>query len=110
MFLLVQWVNDRPKTWSVVSVDLLSDGRLRKGKNLVGMVVGINWKRHIHQAIVIESGLDETALECNADALAERELQKSNTSATTSSRKIGNSRKRGASTSNAVSSDTIPGT
>ncbi|CAG7728246.1 unnamed protein product [Allacma fusca] len=73
------------------------------------MVVGINWKRRIHQAIVIEAGLDETALECNADTLAERELQQSNASAKTPSREIGNRRKRGASTSGVVSLDVIPG-
>ncbi|CAG7819409.1 unnamed protein product, partial [Allacma fusca] len=54
---------------------MLADGNLRKGKNLVGRAVGVNWKKRVHQALVVDSGNDETALERTADELAEREYR-----------------------------------
>ncbi|CAG7829921.1 unnamed protein product [Allacma fusca] len=76
MYLLVEWISEVPKTWTVISVNLLADGNLRKGKNLVGRAVGVNWKKRAHQALVVDSGNDETALERTADALAERRKRK----------------------------------
>ncbi|CAG7828233.1 unnamed protein product [Allacma fusca] len=77
MHLLVEWLNEDPKCWSVVSKDQLSDGTLRKSKELLGRTVGIKWKRKVIQAVVVDSG-DEMLLEAQADNLAKELHQREN--------------------------------
>ncbi|CAG7716628.1 unnamed protein product [Allacma fusca] len=75
MHLLVQWIKDTPKSWSVVPREKLADGTLRQSNDLIGRTVGILWKRRTHQAIVIETSLDFGYLEQQADTLAEEQAQ-----------------------------------
>ncbi|CAG7720045.1 unnamed protein product [Allacma fusca] len=73
---LVCWIKDVPKTWSVVSSDVLEDGTKRKSKSLVGKVVNVQWKSKIHPAEVVAAGEDEDVLNCQAHELAKQEFEK----------------------------------
>ncbi|CAG7831623.1 unnamed protein product [Allacma fusca] len=75
MHLLVQWIKEKPKSWSVVPREKLADGTLRQSNDLIGRTVGILWKRRTHQAIVIETCSDFGYLEQQADKLAEEQAQ-----------------------------------
>ncbi|CAG7724104.1 unnamed protein product [Allacma fusca] len=109
MFLLVEWINDRPKTWTVVSTYLLAEGQLRNSKKLVGKIVAINWKKRQHPALVINAGTDEYALETEADQLAateaDQEINQSKPSTPVPRRKRRNLKNISATDSNSVGTD-----
>lgn len=45
-YLLIEWVDEDPKTFSVVSIDQLADGGLRSsGRKLIGKTESIIWTR-----------------------------------------------------------------
>lgn len=45
-FILIEWSNERPKKYSVVSPEKLEDGTLRANPhNLLGQVVQVIWSR-----------------------------------------------------------------
>ncbi|OXA47898.1 hypothetical protein Fcan01_17481 [Folsomia candida] len=71
-FILIEWSNERPKKYSVVSSEKLEDGTLRANpQNLLGQVVQVIWSRgKIYPGLVVKIANDEEALSDEADLLA----------------------------------------
>ncbi|OXA47475.1 hypothetical protein Fcan01_17793 [Folsomia candida] len=71
-FILIEWSNERPKKYSVVSSEKLEDGTLRANPhNLLGQVVQVIWSRgKSYPGLVLKIANDEAVLSDEADSLA----------------------------------------